>query len=100
MKTTTARLCLVLVLLIAPLWRLAAIERKPLPAFPVVALDGNEIASDTLTSEGKWLLVYVQPRCAPCDTLLRAIDAGHEPGVAGRMIVVVGGADAAATAGM
>ena len=91
---------LLLTVLMALPWSLSGIERKPLPSFPIVALDGRDTSSDTLITEGKWLLVYVQPGCTPCDTLLRAIDPAQQPGLPQRMIVVVGGADAAAAAGM
>jgi hypothetical protein len=96
MKIMSPRLCLVLALLTAPWWPLNAIERKPLPQFSVIALDGTGTASDALVSEEKWLLLYIQAGCAPCDGLLRSIEA--EQSIAGKLTVVVGGADAAVAA--
>jgi hypothetical protein len=93
-----ARLCLALALLAASLLPLTAIERKPLPQFSVVALDGTLTASAALIAEEKWLLVYIQPGCTPCDGLLRSIDAVEHPHVAGKLTVVVGGTDAAGAA--
>ena len=97
MNTMTARLCLVVALLTPAPGPLAAVERKPLPPFSVVARDGTETPSEALTTEGPWLLMYVQPGCTPCDAILRSIDTA-EAHVAGRLIVVVGGADAAGAA--
>lgn len=90
----TARLCLVVALVTPAAGPLAAIERKPLPPFSVVARDGTDTSSDALATEGQWLLIYVQPGCTPCDAVLRSIDTA-EAHVAGRLTVVVGGADAA-----
>jgi hypothetical protein len=88
------RCCLIVALLAASVVRMAAIERKPLPTFPLVALDGTDVASDRIVRDGKWLLVYVRPACIPCDTLLRTIDPGTDPGLADRLIIVVGGDNA------
>jgi hypothetical protein len=73
-----------------------AIERKPLPSFALTALDGSAVGSADLPRNGEWLLIYVRPACAPCDTLLRAIDQAEAPIVAPRTVVVIGGVDAAA----
>lgn len=94
MNTMSVRLCLVVALLTTTLGPLTAIERKPLPPFSVVARDGTETSSDELTTEGKWLLVYVQPGCTPCDGVLRSIDTA-DAHIAERLTVVVGGANAA-----
>ncbi len=68
-----------------------AIERRPLPAFTVTAHGGAAVNSTNLTQEGKWLFVYVEAACAPCDALLRTIDETDQPLVASRMVIVVGG---------
>lgn len=91
------RPCLVLALLTLSWTMLDAIERKPLPRFSVVALDGAETASDALISDEKWLLIYIQPGCTPCDGLLRSIESADQ-NIANRLTIVVGGADASAAA--
>ncbi len=70
-------------------------QRKPLPVFPLTGSDGAAIESGALEMQGTWLLVYVQPRCAPCDALLRKIASDERPGV-GRIVVIGGGMDLAA----
>lgn len=75
-----------------------AIERRPLPAFTLTDLNGQPVASETLPTAGKWLLIYVQPKCDSCDALLRTIDVRDQPGLPSRMAIVVGRADAAAAA--
>lgn len=77
----------------------AASERQPLPDFTLIATDGTTVESRTLPVEGTWLLVYVQPRCAPCDALLARIDR-DERASASRVVIVVGGMDATAVAAL
>jgi hypothetical protein len=72
-----------------------AIERKPLPAFELTALDGGAIRSGDLVRKGQWLLIYLRPACAPCDTLLRTIDPKTAGPLPTRTVVVIGGVDAA-----
>ena len=86
--------------LVASTLAVSAIERKPLPAFKLMAIDGREIVSTALVRDGKWLIVYVQSGCDPCNALLSTIAATEQPMVAQRTVVVVGGANAAAVAKM
>jgi hypothetical protein len=72
--------------------RPGAVERKPLPPFTVTMLDGTAIASAQLARDGNWLLVYVRRDCGSCDAVLRAIPADTVPGLAQRVVVVIGGA--------
>lgn len=46
-------------------------QDAPVPAFEVKALDGHAVRSNQLTPAPKWLLIYVEPSCRPCDVLLR-----------------------------
>jgi hypothetical protein len=71
--------------------RPGAVERKPLPPFTVTALDGTAIASAELARDGNWLLVYVRRDCGSCDAVLRAIPADTVPGLAQRVVVIIGG---------
>jgi len=75
---------------------LGAIERRPLPDFTVAALDGSSVTSADVVLKGRWLLVYVQTSCAPCDALFRLIDsaaATDPPPSPSHMVIVVGGVD-------
>jgi hypothetical protein len=74
-------------------------ERRPLPAFSVTAEDGVQVQSPALAVDGTWLLVYVQPRCTPCDALLAHMD-GDERAAASRIVVIGGGMDAQAMTDM
>lgn len=75
-----------------------AIERKPLPAFTVTTLGGAAVQSAEITQPGKWLFIYVQPQCAQCEALLRALDGAGQPAAVARMAIVVGGLDEAGAA--
>lgn len=88
----TLAICVVLVSFFG--LRAAAIERKPLPAFSITALDGTEATSDSLVADGQWLLVYLQTGCSACDTLMRAV-VQERTELASHMVIVIGGVDAA-----
>jgi hypothetical protein len=75
----------------------SAQQRRPLPPFNVTMSDGSVAEGSTLAIDGTWLLVYVQPRCTPCDALLAHIDSDERP-AASRIVVVGGGMDQAAVA--
>jgi hypothetical protein len=68
-------------------------ESETLPNFSVTALDGRTVTSNQLTTEGKWLLVYVEASCRTCDEfydVFRLEQLGMDHG--GKVVVVVGGA--------
>jgi hypothetical protein len=91
------RLMCALFVALAALAALAApaAETTPLPAFEVIALDGSTVRSDELPVDDKWLLVYMQPHCRPCDGLLRLFENKEEGTDHSRkVVVVVGGASA------
>lgn len=69
----------------------AAAAQPPaqLPAFAVTRLDGHTAQSTSLASDGTWLLVYLEPKCPPCDELLDR--AGRERRESLSRIVFVGG---------
>ena len=91
-----ARLCLVIGACVAWNVIVQGIERKPLPAFMLTALDGSPVSSADVIRTGEWLLVSIRPACAPCDTLLRTtINAAAAPGVPAHTVVVIGGVDPA-----
>lgn len=80
---------------------LHASEPVPLPDFEINRLDGTAIQSRSgLPSTGKWLMVYVQPNCKPCEKLLSLVKRDEHPEIAPRLVIVAGGIDGAATSRM
>jgi len=61
-----------------------------LPAFDVQSVDGVESPSAALARDGRWVLVYVQPRCRPCDSLLSLLKKEDLPRPE-RVVILVGG---------
>jgi hypothetical protein len=84
-----------MVLTLALTGRVGAVERKPLPMFVVSDVDDRAVTSGDLVRDGKWLLVYAQPGCEACATLLRSIDPQAHPRMPSRIVVIIGGGDAA-----
>jgi hypothetical protein len=69
-----------------------AAETKPLPDFEVKTVEGRAVKSSAFTSEERWLLVYIEPGCQPCETILRVFQRETEAGdQSKRVVVVVGG---------
>jgi hypothetical protein len=69
-----------------------ATQPVPLPEFEVAQLDGTPVQSHTgLPSSGKWLIVYVQPNCRPCDRLLNLVKMDAHPELPPRMVIIAGG---------
>jgi hypothetical protein len=69
-----------------------AIERMALPSFPLAATDGRTVSTEWLVRPGRWLLVYIEPNCGPCEKILRMIKNDEHPRVAERLVIVVGAA--------
>lgn len=71
-----------------------AIERMPLPQFPLTQIDGQVVSSTRLIRDGRWLIVFVPVGCQYCEALL-ALAAQPELQLdANRFAFVVGGASA------
>lgn len=68
-----------------------ATEVMPMPNFDVQALDGRTIPSADWPLQGKWLIVYVEPRCQPCVALLGRLSAQDFPQLPAWTIVIAGG---------
>jgi hypothetical protein len=85
-------LAVLLVLTTAAAVRVHAIERGPLPALTLSGIDGAPVASSGIVKEGNWLIVYVQPDCRACESILGAATHEKHPGLPDRLVVVVGGA--------
>lgn len=69
----------------------ASAQQGGLPAFSVHTPDGREVPSSALTTEQKWLLVYVSPGCRACETFMRALPGWQSPALLSRLVLVVGG---------
>jgi hypothetical protein len=64
----------------------------PLPDLLLETLDGAAVHGNAeFPTHGKWLIVYVQSSCRPCDTLLNSVKIKDDPSVPANMVVVVGG---------
>ena len=68
-----------------------AIERSPLPVLPLTSIEGAAVTTAQMVMEGAWLVVYVQPNCRPCESLLAVATDERHPGLPGRLAVVVAG---------
>ena len=63
-----------------------------LPDFALKALDGHAVRSRQLSTRGKWLLVYVEPGCRPCEEVFRVFNRETPlSGLSAKIAVVVGG---------
>jgi hypothetical protein len=76
--------------------RSGADERKPLPAFTVVAGTGVSVASSQLSTEPRPLLVYVAPDCRACDRLIAALIDWQPTLPANRLVIIIGASTEAA----
>ena len=87
MRTSTL-LC-VMILSAVAVAPLRATQQRPLPAFEVVAPSGAAVSSQQLSTERRWLLLYVAPGCKSCDQLLGSLKEWHTSQLASRTVVVV-----------
>jgi len=71
---------------------MGAAERRPLPPLSLVSLDGQAVQASDILHQGNWLLLYVEPSCGSCTTILSAMSAEEFPGMAAHVTVIVGGA--------
>ena len=85
----TSSLWCLIVLLATAVAPMHAGEQRPLPAFTVVAPGGAAAPSQQLSTEQRWLLLYVTPGCRSCDQLLASLKEWHTPQLAARTVVVV-----------
>ena len=81
----------VLLALLAASLPVSAIERGPLPTFTAVAATGAAVTSAALSSETKWLLIYVVPGNPACNKMLTALQSWASPAFLSRVVIVVGG---------
>lgn len=65
---------------------------RPLPDFEVTTLDGRAIKSRRFSSRERWLLVYVEPGCRPCEEVYRVFNRETPLGeLPQKVAIVVGG---------
>lgn len=69
----------------------AQAQTRTLPEFVVVSERGDSVASGTLSTEERWLLVYVSADCVSCDRLLSRLAEWQIPQLGARAVVVIGG---------
>jgi hypothetical protein len=62
---------------------------RPLPVFPLHALDGSVVQSTDAVPDGRTVLIVVQEQCEPCETLFRAIKTKDKPELPEDLVVVV-----------
>jgi hypothetical protein len=86
---------LVFVLLVVPTLGLHADAGRPMPVFSVTSPTGAVVTSSALSSQPRWLLVYVSPACRSCDRLIESMKQWQSPVGPSRTVVVVRGSDAA-----
>lgn len=79
----------VVLLLLAQLgW---ATQVVPFPTFDVQALDAHIVSSADWPLQGKWLVIYVQPRCPSCAALLNRLNKQDFPQLPAWTIIIGGG---------
>jgi hypothetical protein len=82
---------IVLLILLLVAIRARATQIVPLPNFDVQALDGSAVHSDNWPLQGKWLIIYVEPRCQPCVALLGRLNKQDFPQLPAWTIIIGGG---------
>lgn len=65
-----------------------------LPDVPLVSATGAPNSTKALPSQGRWLLIHIQPNCALCEALLARIQ-NDAPSVVPRLVIVVSKASGA-----
>jgi hypothetical protein len=69
-----------------------AVQQQRLPDFDVTTVDGQLRHSDKLALHGQWLLLYLQPNCLSCESILQLIKRKEDhPELAGRLVIVESG---------
>ena len=74
--------------------RAQALDQSALPAFTLVSPAGGAVASSEISTEARWLLIYVSTACGSCDRLLSALEQWRPTLPQGRIVVVIRGARA------
>lgn len=64
-----------------------------IPSFVVNDSKGNAVTGVQLSQKENWLLLYMTPHCARCDSFLRTINPKETAGKRKKIIVIVGKID-------
>jgi hypothetical protein len=84
----------ILVMVVGALLVLAAPSvaqsKQPLPAFTVHGTEGA-VPSTALAGAGRTLLIYLQPDCRPCDSLVQLLGEWQSAALVQRTVVLVAG---------
>ena len=87
MRTLAILLCFA-----APLTPALAAGPPVLADFDLTAPDGSIVNTRTFPSDPRWLILYLQPNCKPCDTVLQLIkNQDRNPSVNRRLVIIGGG---------
>jgi hypothetical protein len=78
----------------------AAAAGRPLPDFPLTALDGSVVRSADAVPDGRTVLIVVQEPCEPCETLFRSIKTSDKPELVDDLVFIVTAANEADAAKM
>ena len=68
----------------------AAQAKRPLPDFTVQGGNGP-VRSSALVGDGRALLIYLQPDCRPCDTLVQLLGEWQSDALIARTVLLVAG---------
>jgi len=68
---------------------------RSLAVFSVTSASGASVASSALSTEPRWLLIYVTPACKSCDRLIESLEQWQSPQLTARTVIVVRGQNAA-----
>lgn len=68
----------------------SAQAKRPLPDFSVQGGNGP-VRSGALVGEGRALLIYLQPGCRPCDTLVQLLGEWQSDALIARTVLLVAG---------
>src|SRR6476646_12123705 len=82
-------------LLVVATSTIVASEHQRLPSFTVTSSGGVAVASAALSSQSRWLLIYVSPDCRSCERLIESLKNWQSPNLTSRTVVVVRSSEAA-----
>jgi len=85
----------IVVLVVVVTLRVDADAGRALPVFHVTSTAGAAVSSAALSSQPRWLLVYVSSACQSCERLIGSMKQWQSSGVPSRTVIVVRGPDAA-----
>lgn len=85
----TSKLTTLILLLSMAVMPIEAREQRALPPFLVLTPAGAEAQGQQLSTEQRWLLLYVTPNCRSCEQLTASLKEWHSSQLAARTVIVV-----------